>query len=213
MEKKCVVFDFDCTITYTHYYQFLFGYTDWVIKHANRKFDERIPDLREISNAIRDYRLPELEPLKNILEQINPDYEELLIKYIMGSRERLNEINRMMETFHDKGYDIFIASRGYSYLIGLLVNLFEIPYIKQIYGMPMDKSIPYISKEYRLEELFLNGYTKILYTDDDPAEGSAFIRIIKQKNYELDYQFMPLSRDGKGLSRPSILFLLNKTNE
>lgn len=187
MSKKCFVFDFDCTLTYTHLFYFIHDF-DRYLKMYN------IPSsLRKLSNKVRRHN--------NKLTS----YEKLtIINIIMGGYERLDTIKAFLITLICNGYSLFIASRGY---------LTDILYLLELSGIDanifnyINASFPAITrKDMFLHILYQHGYTKIRYIDDTDTEHKKFT--MSKQNPILDYFYygsnIGLQKESLGLTTKMI---------
>lgn len=190
---KCFVFDFDCTLTSSHYYFFIEHYNKWRI---NTGIDKG----RDISYALRKFREEKVnyENCKIILEKINPNYLNIINECIMNFR--IQDLKCFLDFISKKGYDIFISSRGYVYDIGLFLYLFDIQNIEKIYGTK--PYVAYFPKRYVLKKLYKKGYDFIFYIDDTHGEHYEFLKIIQNKSLDLEYYFYDkLKENGQGLTK------------
>lgn len=177
---RCVVFDFDCTLTYTHYFYFLNMYQlykdpqkgPWYKEVTENKGFIKSSELDDIASRIENmYGMPKGEYLVNTCMT-----EEQLINIFFGGSDRLNRLKNMLQTLQDNGYDIYISSRGNCENILSLVRKVGISeyFVEIDAGYPTgdlkcnynDGKIEFIT--YILAKT--NKYNNIMYVDDDDQE-------------------------------------------
>lgn len=150
MSKKCFVFDFDCTITFTHWFYFVHDFDKYKTLY-------NVPScLGKLSKLVKENRKLTL-------------YEKsILIKYIMGGYERINMLKSFLAILIRDGYSLFIASRGYVEDILYLLKLSGLNVFRYINAHSSEHKN--ISKDKFLFNLYQRGYTKIRYVDDNNEE-------------------------------------------
>jgi len=223
MNDKCIVFDFDCTLTYRHYHYFMINqsaflkkwslgneYIDYYKKINNIQYDE------DIVNKFLIY-LKEL-PNKIIQNNLTENDKQILITIIFGSHKRLHVIKSMLRVLKKNNYDIYLSSRGYcDNLIKMLMlcNLYK--YFKRISCVGCNDStynnIDIMGKVPFFEKYIIGKYNKIIYIDDNSDEHNEMINHKKLNDFSYEY-YGPefgLQSDGNGLSYKmiSVIFDMN----
>jgi hypothetical protein len=215
--KKVFIFDFDCTITYTHWFYYLHSFDEWKIKYlyANpqyKKVNESqkatvINKLKDTSNKIvnlllSDYANNDLSP--NTIAQLNKltstEHYSIILNYIMGGVIRKNAICSLIKTLTNNGYEVVIASRGLYIDIKALLLLLRFDGIKEINAKKNCKSrdpssCNYISKPDYIKTLYNQGYTTIRYVDDTIEEHKELIKNFDKKVFNPDYKFYGKTND------------------
>lgn len=97
--KKCFVFDFDCTITYSHLH--------WLTNEPFGRYRERWNNVI-IEHGYDDRILGQIFDKKDIWWMSH----DALTKIIFGNELRLNNIKNFFEELKKNNYDIYVSSRG-----------------------------------------------------------------------------------------------------
>lgn len=157
--RKILVTDFDCTLTYVHYFHFMnnragvFFNTDNWDSHFSTNFGRSLYENTEPFNA----------------GNVNH-----LVTLFFGSRQRLVNLKIFLSIFKNFGYEIHISSRGVcDDIIDLIKKVGLNEYIDQINSASkksnnnciISSKVPYITsllKDRNVE--------KVVYIDDDDAE-------------------------------------------
>ena len=95
--RKCVVFDFDCTITKRHFYHFLNS-----SKHFKKLYDINLTCLRQ---ATKPY-------FNGLINNISESDLNLFIDIIMGGQQRLDMLKLFFYKLRSSGIVLHISSRG-----------------------------------------------------------------------------------------------------
>lgn len=231
IKNKCFVFDFDCTLTYSHWYYFIESFSTWLTfpKHdpiGNKLSEQQKNTLRQLSNNIAQWKIEFAKNTTNtkITEKVNTLSENdknLIITYIMGGQERLTLIKTVLERFKTK-FTLFIASRNYKINIKILLCILELNNLfKAINAKQKEQSI---TKDLYIMLLISQGYTEINYIDDDQEEHFKLIPKLASKN--IIYRFFGLHNDAKsdyiipidlkknfhGIDQKSITTIINTIN-
>ncbi|ARF10018.1 protein kinase [Indivirus ILV1] len=146
LKKKCIVFDFDCTLTSKHLYK----------------------SLRENTN-MHDLIL-KLKPNQN-----NEKYKNDIIEYvndIFGGIERIAKLKSLFSNLKDANIDLYISSRGVVAEIAsalLAVDLYS--YFQKIYGITETNGG---QNKTKLIYGLYDKYNEIIYIDDNHSEHNDF---------------------------------------
>lgn len=165
MGKKCFVFDFDCTLTYTHWFYFLHDFDKYLKKYGIQPYlSEYLANLHNKGNKSNKGN-----------NKLTSYEKQVLLSVIMGGKKRIDMLNTFLKILIRNGYSLFIASRGYLddilYLLklsGIKANMF-----KYINARSYENEV--MSKDAFLCVLYRRGYTKIRYVDDTDTEHEKFI--------------------------------------
>lgn len=117
LDKTCIVFDFDCTVTYRHMYFFLND-----VDNFNKMYE--VPgmnkdQIRALSNAIRSIYIKNKKFVshdKLIQDKLSLPSDSILNKFIdiiFGGFERVDILNKFLKRYHENGIDLHISSRGH----------------------------------------------------------------------------------------------------
>lgn len=147
--KNCIVFDFDCTLTYSNYFYLLNGYNKYKEKWGNVLVEHGITE----------------EELPNITTNWSSNRERLT-KLIFGGQQRLDDIINFFHILKTNNFDIYISSRG---------NCDHIHNALTFFGL--NTYISYVNANYNVnrcvvenKDVFIEGlkdkYDKIYYVDD-----------------------------------------------
>ncbi len=177
--KKCVVFDFDCTITYYHWFNVMRG--KYNINNINNIIKYLDTDSKKLYTSIPNSYISNKD-------FGNPIY---LCNIIMGGTTRINKIKQFFKKLLDNGVILVIASYGYVdeiynilKTVGINPNIFKyifgrtltypairgtngkLSYIKT-HKIDKVKFIKYLrhGSDRKLE----NGIGNIVYIDDTPG--------------------------------------------
>lgn len=141
--KKCIVFEFDSTLTFSNWFYFIEDYDRWLKDWTG------VPkSIRQLSKKIRE---------KNFIGNFD---RKKIINYIFGSEDRLDNIIEFLENIHSKDYDIFITTKGHEHNVQLLIQVFNLPHIQKIYAED-------VSEEYIIQNLHDEGYDVIYMIDEN----------------------------------------------
>lgn len=206
--KSIFIFDFDCTLTYSHWFYFIRDFNGW-----KSKFLEELPyyygcpeDAEEKRNntlQILSQKISQFITTNNNLNKeqyiskaksfLSKEELQLLLHYIMGGKARLLMICSLIETLIKNGYEIAIASRGFYndilFLLAILDSTNNIKMINANHDCTYDanqilRNSKYISKEAFIKSLLDSGYKKVRYIDDDPTEHKNLLHEVENKDYK-----------------------------
>ena len=112
-EKKCVVFDFDCTLTKTQFYYFVSEFNRYkemyLSQSSNQSINKQLINLQKaINQNIWNKKRTEI-----IDFELNSAQKELFINQIFGSATRVEYLKKYFDEFIKNGIDIHISTRGY----------------------------------------------------------------------------------------------------
>lgn len=204
---KLFVFDFDCTLTYSHWFYFIHRFDHWA-----ETFLKNFPYFKKLSHNDQETKKSELKTLsKKILNfvatnnkldmnqytdkavnYLQDKEKELLYTNIMGGKNRLEKIVLFIQTLIDNRYDIAIASRGYFDDIRFflaIINVHNIQIINAQHDCNYDaekipKDCKYMDKEEFVKYAFNTKYNEVRYADDDPKEHKNLLPEIGNKDYK-----------------------------
>jgi hypothetical protein len=111
MGNPVFIFDFDCTLTYTHYYWFLNGMSQFM---SNRHW---APVIKRF-----DIDPGKLFPGGKPAEE----QKESLINLFFGGKERFELVRGFLKELKEAGFDLYISSRGNCRSIKLLTGLLDL---------------------------------------------------------------------------------------
>ena len=205
MSSSCFIFDFDCTLTISHWYYFLENFNHWKQNYEN--IDENMENISNIISKFK-YQNFKFELCKYILKNKFPNFLILLRKYFLGDIQRNENLKTFFDLIDKSSYDIFIVSRGYKYDIELFLYFFKFRHIKKVYARKLNNK--YIQKNIYFKNLVLKGYNIIKYIDDDHSDHLEFKKLIKINKYNIDYVFYDLlEKEGTGINLNIIYKLLS----
>lgn len=193
--KKCFIFDFDCTITYSHYYYYRNN-----IEYYKKKW----------ANVLKMFNIDANALFNLSRENIWSPFKVDIINLFFGGEQRLNYIRAFFDAIRNNGYDIYISSRGnYAEILELLIFLDLDRYIKDINAaIRTRESLRYknMSKIMFVDCILQEKYDKIIYVDDNNDEHLTIIRnpYINTNNYKFYGENVGLHKDGNGLSIASM---------
>nr|QBK88748.1 MAG: hypothetical protein LCMiAC01_04300 [Mimivirus LCMiAC01] len=212
--KKCVVFDFDCTITYYHWFKTMRGvykkYDLNGVVHNLATIQYTDEDSKKMHASIPIHHIP------------NKDfgYPRHLCEIIMGGKKRINEIKKFFRTLSNHGVILVIASHGYVdeicnilRTVGINPNIF-----KYIFGNTLtqpairgtDGKLSY-TKMTKVDKIqFIKSLHKsvkdIAYIDDSPKFDYYDTFIIKNINT------IPLKSENGGMNQDHMEYILALMN-
>ena len=200
VNTKCVVFDFDCTLTYKHWYHFTMDLATF-----ERKFGSISDELN-----CREQILECLK--KRIIYTLSFGERNWIIDNFMGGAERLTYIKEMMKTLTKAGNTLYISSRGNKKDIETFLNIVGLnTYFMSdnVYGYEMKKDL--------LIKKLIAKNDNVVYIDDDNTEHLNFLRstiLSKRDSDELSdtvnsytyedkhvYTYIKLDHEGKGINK------------
>lgn len=235
---RCVVFDFDCTLTYTHYFYFLNMFQQyassrnpWYVDITKNKnlitmdeLDKLALDIEENGNDSKG---------KYLVEKID---KNTLINIFFGGETRFQRLVKMFDTLYNElEYDIYISSRGQCENILSLIHAVGIA--KYIVEIDANAETDDIKCKYNggkteyILGVLSQKYYNIMYIDDDNTEyleinydirsGKSNIKYygfdeinLKKNNFGLDLHMMEYiesdARDRKEtITEPQVSELTN----
>lgn len=187
--KSCIIFDFDCTITYSHVY--------WLVHNFNyymTKWGQYLPvsqtDLLTIQSIITNRT-----PFDTLSENIKSNI--CLITY--GGEQRLSHIKHMLEYFREKGYYIYISSNNKCSFINYLLQNFDLKkyflFVHSIKNMLSFQN----KKLFILDIQKTNQFNNVYYVDDTDAESDIL-------NYEFTDGLINYKYFGKNIGLDKDMF-------
>jgi predicted HAD superfamily phosphohydrolase YqeG len=178
--KKCVVFDFDCTITTKHWYWFTTDLSTFVQKFG---------DISDQFNC----REKILECLKTkITYTLSFGERNWIMMSFLGGYDRMAYLKDMFKTLTTNGCTLYILSRGNKSHIDTFLNITGLNLYfssENVYGHEMRKDL-FLKK-------LINKYEKVTYIDDDDTEHLAFLRSTCVE--ENKYTYIKLPHEGSGI--------------
>jgi len=211
LPKKCFILDFDCTITYSHWAIYLLNYNKWYdefllndpnyIKLSNEQKITTFKKLGKISSIINKViatndKLGYRENILLLEKKIdNTETQLLLLTYIMGGIERRNMICSFLKTLIKNGFNVVIASRGYTINIRMFLNFMKIydnitinAHNVCTYKNNKPDVCKYITKDNYIISLLTYGYKIIRYVDDDSSEHNNLQKVLRKMS-DIDYKY------------------------
>lgn len=193
-EKKCIVFDFDCTLTYTHYYYYINDLekykTDWFTK-LDKEYTKNINDII----------------LKDMQNNFNWNkYKDNLTNILFGGEERLDNIINFLTLLKENGYDIYISSRGICNDIYKVLEFYDIKkYVQEVNANDNTNVCPQMHKAMYIMHL-KKKYGVIYYVDDDESDNYSILKnnIHADITYKYFGKNIGLIKNGNGLTETMI---------
>jgi hypothetical protein len=191
------IFDFDCTLTYTHFYYFVHDLETYCKKFKIVLTDEIKNTQQEIIKYIKGEYIPSIYTTTHFID------------LIFGGDKRLQMIKNFLNVL---GLDnVFIASRGIKNDIAKCVDLIG---IKIPHAHIFDYQTPKINVLN-----YLISQRNIFYIDDDKKEHGEFMLdlkptnrfpfVLSEKNSHC-YVFMnSLMKEGNGITAEQIELIIN----
>lgn len=237
--KKCFIFDFDCTITFNHWFHFTNSFEHWVkLTGKNMDLSMDIPKLRTIRgkiNMIMQQSIEYYENDPNLIDEwiktinLSDEHIQILKKYFIGSLEREKALIMFFQILQNNNYELYISSKGYYIYIQILLRLLGLKHFfkdENIYGRQKCsvKNNRIICEEENPKDKILVNLFKIYdivrYVDDDAVDHQNLISkhindIISDYKY---YGFVPnsnyslninLIKDNNGLNVDLMNIILN----
>jgi len=199
---KIFVFDFDCTLTYSHWYSFIHNYDNWTTQFLPQNPSQKpkpeqtiVNNLRKVSTYLLKFiahnSRASAQTLKSKIARLrNTPIYGAVLTYIMGGTQRRNVINTFIETLVKNGHEVAIASRGYQKDIVVFLALMRIKGISKInaqHDCVYENNVPiarkYTNKEDLIKNLLMSQskYTTVCYIDDDPTEHNKLLTMLNEK--------------------------------
>lgn len=161
----CIVFDFDCTLTYTHLHMLLnnpnryIRLWDNIIEQFDIDLSKLLPKLSQDTN--------------NNFQEVKCDFENL----IFGGNDRLCKLAEFLKNIKDLGIDIYIASRGNYLQIVKVLELFNLMHLISDINASSSPNYP-DTKDVFMQKIITDyGYSRIYYIDDDSTEHMIIMRM------------------------------------
>jgi len=195
---KCVVFDFDCTITTKHWYWFTTDLETYVQKFG------------AISDEL-NYREKILNVLKTkITYMLSLNERNWIISTFLGGSERMTYLKDLFKTLVNEKNTLYILSRGNKSHIDTFLNITGLNIYfptSNVFGCEMKKDL-FLKK-------LINKHERVTYIDDDNSEHLAFLRVVPLVNTfceESDihtytynetktYVYIKLNHEGTGMDK------------
>ena len=213
---KCFVFDFDCTITSSHWFLFLESFSEWIKVHPQYNSEE----IKNLYTKLINMRT-EFKRNPNILTSLTEKETRIIIIIFMNGNDRFKMIKTFLNELKQNKYDLFIASRNYKENIELFLNIVKMTDVFQDINAQNcgnnRTNCTYISKDNYILDLYKNKYYGIIrYADDDPTEHELLITKIKQDKISVDYKYYGALNCDKclniGLEKNKLGLSLNSIN-
>lgn len=213
---KSIFFDFDCTITFTHYYLFM---------NKPKVFVSRFGLNRWMNTIISDYEL-----IKKSIYNSSTTYYDLIIDVFFGGAERFNTLKQFFDTIQKMDVDMYISSNGYCADIVSLLKLVGMDkYFVEIHSREAYDSEKCVDNNFdekqpskdKIRYLFdkLEIYDEIYFIDDDETikagceiHGSNLI--IKNSDNKIKYfgSNIGLFNNKNGLDGLMMNFIIQQLN-
>ena len=205
---KCVVFDFDCTLTKRHFYHFLNNYSKF-----KNLYDKEFTDwdkIKELKERVKPY----FDGKSSIIS--NNDIKSI-INIIFGGTKRLTMIKSMLNKLHNNKIHLNISSRGCTNEIYNFLRLYDLcNYFNFVNGcrntyILSDDKDKYIKNTIKTDgkidffkRFIINRYNFITYIDDDKKEHN-----IMKKYWKYNFIDSLERETGGGISEKEIIKIEN----
>jgi hypothetical protein len=205
---KCVVFDFDCTLTKRHFYHFLNNYSKF-----KNLYDKEFTDwdkIKELKERVKPY----FDSKSSIIS--NNDIKSI-INIIFGGTKRLTMIKSMLNKLHNNKIHLNISSRGCTNEIYNFLRLYDLcNYFNFVNGcrntyILSDDKDKYIKNTIKTDgkidffkRFIINRYNFITYIDDDKKEHN-----IMKKYWKYNFIDSLERETGGGISEKEIIKIEN----
>ena len=207
---KCVVFDFDCTLTKRHFYHFLNNQSKFK-KLYNKEFTDW-KKIKELKERVKPY-------FEDRSCFISDNDIKSILNIIIGGINRLKIIKSMLNKLYNNKVHLHISSRGFTNEIYKFLRLYNLENYfnfvngcRNTYILLNDKNgDKYIKNTIKtngkidfFKRFIIDRYNFITYIDDDQKEHN-----IMKKYWK--YNFIDsLQRDiGGGISEKEIIIIEN----
>jgi 2-hydroxy-3-keto-5-methylthiopentenyl-1-phosphate phosphatase len=181
-----VVTDFDCTITYSHFYYFLNDIPSFLSKE-HWKLDGNI-DYIKLSQSLNRY-------IHNNIE-IPIDEKITIQQILLGNDIRYKSLIDFLNFLKENNIPIYISSRGICHQIEKFLILFNLQeYFVNIINANQPSGPKYTcyttTKDIFIKELLDNKYDKIIYIDDKNDEYNDIVEFdrLNNSNYNSNIKF------------------------
>jgi len=210
--KRCMVFDFDCTLTYSHFYYLLY---DSDPNKYRSKFGDVLNEF-----GYQNMTTAQLKNIANLsLPYDNTRYQQF-INIIFGGTERFTQLVFMLNMLKRLGYNLFISSHGQCDSIKEALRITGIYTLFDEINARGNGSCWKGTKDSFMDLLAHSGYRTILYADDDASSDMKFKNIMNSdpRFYNgFSYQYygnnIGLQMEGRGLTRDMMALILNNAYE
>lgn len=200
--KKCFVFDFDCTFTYSHFYYLLF-------ERDSIKYRERFGNVLK-QFGYENYSDSELKRIANT-KSFQSDTYEKFVNIIYGGQNRLKILVFFLNFLKKMGYDLYISSHGACGAILENLKAVNLHHFFKTINARGTGDCWKGTKDVFVENLVKEGYHTIVYVDDDNSYDSKIrLKIPSNVRYNFYGQNIGLRKEGNGLDRRMMTFLLDE---
>lgn len=194
MTKRCIIFDFDCTLTKTHFYYFTSEFNTYKRMYLD---DENINGKKFFfaNNQLVNMSMNDIINLQQYISTniwkikrtevnnfiLNEEQKKLFINIIFGGSKRIEILKKYFDFFKNNNIDIHISTRGYYAHVNWCLKIIGLDgYIKDINSMSGtrifedDKFVFYKSRDLAgdsEEQIIYNGkmYNLLLKNISDDA--------------------------------------------
>lgn len=218
--KKCFIFDFDCTLTISHFYYFVYDIDSYCInwRSVADKFNIEQKNIRALSAIWCEACIPTstLSQPHNRLRALLMENQDLLLNLIFGGKHRLSLIKLFLQSLIDAEYDLYISSRGMTEDIIKIMDLFDLSkYFKEINANVRThthaRAGTNVGKVDFILGLAKNGYEEISYVDDCNHEHTKLSKLIDSKIlYNYYGSNIGLAYNANGLTTKMIKIICGK---
>jgi hypothetical protein len=198
---SAVVFDFDCTITYTHLFHLF---------NSTKRFEEKW-GAALIDSAVS---------IEDLTRTLNGDWhksEQELVEIFFGGKRRLASLNFFFRQLKGSGHDLYVSSKGNFQQIRNVLAFGKLgEYVTGINATGVPNPQLRGSKHQFISSLAgRHGYRHVFYIDDDPDEHRIIIeqKLIPLERYSYFGDNVGLSREGNGLSAKMMAAILFRAKE
>lgn len=215
--NKCIVFDFDCTLTYNHYYYLTSN--NGLYKTDDYKLDDKTIDKELLKSLFMQVKYMDDNQISSLKEKWIKN-NQIIINIVMGGNERLDMIRNFFEWLKNHNVDIFISSKGMcNDIVFVLYHMDLMSYIKEINAYQdvvyfKDSSSCIVCPKSKYLSKLLKSYDTVFYVDDDPDEHNKIKNI--QKFPSVKYMYfgsnIGLFKEDKGLTKEMIEIIKNQIN-
>lgn len=189
---QCIVFDFDCTLTYTHYFYFLNMFDQYVKNswYEDITKNKKLITTDELDKIAFDVKKNGGNTKGEYL--ITKTDKSTLINIFFGGITRFERLMKMFETLYDElEYDIYISSRGQCenilslvYAVGIAKYIVEIDAHTETGNKKCKENggkVEYISG------ILSQKYYNIMYVDDDNTEYMEIKHDTRSRHSDIKY--------------------------
>ena len=209
--KRCVVFDFDCTLTYSNFFYLVH---DPDINKYKQKFGHVLQQF-----GYQNMSEGELRSIVNLNVLNTPDKMRKFINIIFGGEKRFAQLKFFLNYLKRMGYDLYVSSLGQCSSITACLRYVGLEDLFTSINARGEGSCWKGTKDVYLEYLLNSGCKIIEYIDDDDTSHQIFMTKDRQNNllakhganYSFDGANIGLQREGQGLTRDMMSKILDKT--